>query len=109
MLTRGQHAYHLYLQVVGDGDPHSLIRPDMISPRTPTEALQKIIARDETPVSGSTLLSELTIQRRGCSRRSSATQTASTSPPNNLSDHEPWPNSTASTSRSPASPPNPPG
>ena len=33
MLTRGRHANHLYLQVVGDGDPHSLIRPDTISPR----------------------------------------------------------------------------
>jgi hypothetical protein len=30
----------------------------MISPRTPTEALQKIIARDETPVSASTVLRE---------------------------------------------------
>ena len=30
MLTRGRHANHLYLQVVGDGDPHTLIRPDTI-------------------------------------------------------------------------------
>ena len=59
MLTRGRHANHLYLQVVGDGDPHSLIRPDTISPRTPTETLQQIIARDEAPVSASTLLREL--------------------------------------------------
>ena len=28
MLTRGRHANHLYLQVVGDGDPHTLIRPE---------------------------------------------------------------------------------
>ena len=28
MLTRGRHANHLYLQVVGDGDPHTVIRPD---------------------------------------------------------------------------------
>jgi conjugative relaxase-like TrwC/TraI family protein len=27
MLTRGRHSNHLYLQVVGDGDPHSVIRP----------------------------------------------------------------------------------
>ena len=59
MLTRGRHANHLYLQVVGDGDPHSLIRPDTISPRTPTETLQQILARDEAPVSASTLLREL--------------------------------------------------
>ena len=59
MLTRGRHANHLYLQVVGDGDPHTLIRPDTISPRTPTEALQQILARDEAPVSANTLLREL--------------------------------------------------
>jgi hypothetical protein len=38
------------------GDPHSLIRPDTISPQTPTETLQQILARDEAPVSASTLL-----------------------------------------------------
>jgi hypothetical protein len=59
MLTRGGHANHLYLQVVGDGDPHSLIRPDTVSPRTPTETLQQILARDETPLSASTVLREL--------------------------------------------------
>jgi conjugative relaxase-like TrwC/TraI family protein len=59
MLTRGRAANHLYLQVVGDGDPHSIIRPDTLSPRTPTETLQQIIARDEAPVSASTLLREL--------------------------------------------------
>jgi hypothetical protein len=59
MLTRGRHANHLYLQVVGDGDPHTVIRPDTISPRTPTETLQQIIVRDEAPVSASTMLREL--------------------------------------------------
>ncbi len=59
MLTRGRHANHLYLQVVGDGDPHTLIRPDTISPRTPTETLQQILARDEAPVSATTVLREL--------------------------------------------------
>jgi AAA domain len=59
MLTRGRHANHLYLQVVGDGDPHSIIRPDTISPRTPTETLQQIVAHDETPLSASTVLGEL--------------------------------------------------
>jgi hypothetical protein len=49
----------LYLQVVGDGDPHALIRPDTVSPRTPTEILQRIGARDEAPVSASTFLREL--------------------------------------------------
>jgi conjugative relaxase-like TrwC/TraI family protein len=59
MLTRGRHANHLYLQVVGDGDPHTVIRPDTISPRTPAETLQQILARDEAPLSASTLLREL--------------------------------------------------
>ena len=52
-------ANHLYLQVVGDGDPHTVIRPDTVAPRTPTEILQQILARDDTPVSATTLLREL--------------------------------------------------
>jgi hypothetical protein len=59
MLARGRHANDLYLQVVGDGDPHTLTRPDTIAPRTPTETLQQIIGRDEAPVSASTVLREL--------------------------------------------------
>jgi hypothetical protein len=59
MLTRGRHANHLYLQVVGDGDPHTVIRPDTMSPRTPTEMLQQILARDEAPLSAGTVLREL--------------------------------------------------
>ena len=48
MLTRGRIANHLYLQVVGDGDPHSLIRPETVHPSTATELLEQILARDET-------------------------------------------------------------
>ena len=59
MLTRGRAANHLYLQVVGDGDPHTLIRPETVAPRTPTEILQQILARDDTPTSATTLLREL--------------------------------------------------
>jgi DNA primase catalytic core len=55
MLTRGRIANHLYLQVVGDGDPHSLIRPETIHPSTPTEVLERILARDGAPRSASTL------------------------------------------------------
>ena len=46
MLTRGRIANHLYLQVVGDGDPHSLIRPETVHPSTATELLEQILARD---------------------------------------------------------------
>jgi conjugative relaxase-like TrwC/TraI family protein len=59
MLTRGRAANHLYLQVVGAGDPHTLIRPDTVAPRTPNEILQQILARDEAPTSASTLLRRL--------------------------------------------------
>src|SRR4029453_6310215 len=59
MITRGRHANHLYLQVVGDGDPHSVIGPATISPRTPIETWQQILAYDEAPLSASTSLREL--------------------------------------------------
>jgi conjugative relaxase-like TrwC/TraI family protein len=59
MLTRGRAANHLYMQLVGDGDPHTLIRPDTLSPRTPSETLHQILARDEASVSASTLLRQL--------------------------------------------------
>jgi conjugative relaxase-like TrwC/TraI family protein len=35
MLTRGRAANHLYLQVVGDGDPHTVIRPEAVTPPHP--------------------------------------------------------------------------
>jgi ATP-dependent exoDNAse (exonuclease V) alpha subunit len=59
MLTRGRHANQLYLQVVSDGDPHTAIRPETVAPPTPTETLQQILARDDAPISASTLLREL--------------------------------------------------
>jgi AAA domain len=59
MLSRGRHANHLYLQVVSDGDPHTVIRPETVAPPTPTETLQQILARDDAPISATTLLREL--------------------------------------------------
>jgi hypothetical protein len=109
MLTRGRHANHLYLQVVGDGDPHSMIRPDTVSPRTPTETLQQILACDEAPVSASSLLGELNNPAAGSSTQSSATPTASTSQPNSSSEPRPSQSSTKPTNTSPDSPTNPPG
>jgi conjugative relaxase-like TrwC/TraI family protein len=60
MLTRGRAENHLYLQVVGDGDPHTRIRPETVTPSTPTELLEQILARDVTPTSATTLLRRLT-------------------------------------------------
>jgi hypothetical protein len=100
MLTRGRHANHLYLQVVGDGDPHTVIRPDTISPRTPTETLQQIIGRDEAPVSASTVLRELNTPAARLSRRCSATPTASWWPPSTSSDPRSFTRSTPESTRS---------
>jgi AAA domain/TrwC relaxase len=58
MVTRGRAANHLCVSVVGDGDLHTLIRPDTILPSTATELLEQILARDGSPRSASTLLRE---------------------------------------------------
>ncbi|MFC3687274.1 MobF family relaxase [Aquipuribacter hungaricus] len=55
MLTRGRIANHVYLEVVGDGDPHSVIRPEVVRPLSATDHLEAILARDGAPTSASTL------------------------------------------------------
>jgi hypothetical protein len=55
MLTRGRLSNHVYLQVVGDGDPHNLIKPDHVAPSTATDLLETMLARDESAVSAITL------------------------------------------------------
>ena len=64
MCTRGRLGNHIYLQLVGDGDPHTVIRPVTIRPATATELLEHILARDDTPRSASTLLREQQESRR---------------------------------------------
>ncbi|XAS74846.1 AAA family ATPase [Dermatophilaceae bacterium Sec6.4] len=56
MLTRGRHANHVYLQVVGDGNAHNIIRPDTTHPLTATDLLESVLARDLAPRSASTML-----------------------------------------------------
>jgi conjugative relaxase-like TrwC/TraI family protein len=58
VLTRGRAANHLYLSVVGDGDPHTVIQPDNVHLRTATELLEQILARDASPQSATTLQHE---------------------------------------------------
>jgi conjugative relaxase-like TrwC/TraI family protein len=65
MLSRGRTANHLYLPVVGDGDPHAILRPENIHFSTATELLEQMLARDASPASATTL------QRK---RRDPATQ-----------------------------------
>jgi len=58
MLTRGRLSNSAYVVLVGDGDPHTAIRPEVINPLTPTDVLEAILARDESPVSATTQLRE---------------------------------------------------
>ncbi len=58
MMTRGKHENHVWLEVVGDGDDATLIRPEGISPLTPTDVLAGILARDGAQASANTLRRE---------------------------------------------------
>ncbi|MCB0943374.1 MAG: hypothetical protein KDB72_24420, partial [Mycobacterium sp.] len=58
MMTRGAHANHVYLEVVGDGDPHSVIHPTLVRPLTPTDILGSMLARDDAQRSATSLVRE---------------------------------------------------
>lgn len=58
MLSRGKAGNHLYLQAAGDGDPHSVIRPEVLHPQTAGELLGQMLARDESPLSATSTLRE---------------------------------------------------
>lgn len=58
MMTRGAHANHVYLEVVGDGDPHSVIHPTLVRPLTPTDILESMLARDDAQRSATSLMRE---------------------------------------------------
>jgi ATP-dependent exoDNAse (exonuclease V) alpha subunit len=103
-LSRGRHANHLYLQVVGDGDPHTVIRPDIISPQHRPRRCSKSSMKHRSPPAPCCTSS--TTRRPGSSRPSTATPTASTSQPNSISDPKPSQSSTESTGSFPGSPPN---
>ncbi|HEY3410025.1 MAG TPA: MobF family relaxase [Propionicimonas sp.] len=55
MMTRGRHANHAYVQVVGDGSLDSLVRLESVAPPTPTEVLESVLSRDEASVSATSL------------------------------------------------------
>jgi conjugative relaxase-like TrwC/TraI family protein len=58
MVTRGRSSNHIYVSVVGDGDPHAVIQPDNVHVRTATELLEQILGRDGSLRSASTLQRE---------------------------------------------------
>jgi conjugative relaxase-like TrwC/TraI family protein len=56
MMTRGAQANHVYLEVVGDGDPHSVIHPTLVRPLTPTDILESMLARDDAQRSATSMI-----------------------------------------------------
>jgi len=58
MATRGRVANHVWLEVVSDGADDSLIRPEAIAPPTPTDLLERILSRDASQTSATTLLAD---------------------------------------------------
>ena len=58
MITRGRSANHVYVAVVGDGDPHTVLKPDNVHLRTASELLEQILARDASLQSATTLQRE---------------------------------------------------
>lgn len=53
-LSRGRVGNHVYLSSSGDGDPHSVIRPEVVRPSTGAEMLEVILQRDGVEESAST-------------------------------------------------------
>ncbi len=60
MATRGRHANHLYVPIVGDGDEHSLVHPTTQRPETAVDILQTVLARDGAACSATTETREQT-------------------------------------------------
>ncbi len=56
--TRGRGANHLYLEVVGDGNEHNIIRPESTHPATAVNVLEQILARDDSARSATTIARE---------------------------------------------------
>jgi ATP-dependent exoDNAse (exonuclease V) alpha subunit len=54
MLTRGRSANHVYVAVVGDGDPHTVLQPNNVHLRTATDLLEQILASNASPQSATT-------------------------------------------------------
>jgi len=58
LMTRGAISNHVYLELVGDGDPHSVIHPTLVHPLTSTDILESTLARDAAPRSATTIIRE---------------------------------------------------
>ena len=59
MASRGRQANHLYLEVTGPVDGHSANDARVLEPPSAAELLEAILARDDSPISATTLRREL--------------------------------------------------
>jgi len=57
-MTRGRTGNDVYLVTAGDGDPHSVIKPETVLPSTAPDILEGILARDDRERSAGTLARE---------------------------------------------------
>jgi hypothetical protein len=69
MLTRGRSANHIYLQLVGDGDPHTVIRPEHHATLHRDRAARTHPGRDEAPRSAAPCCASSTIPPSGSAIR----------------------------------------
>ncbi len=53
-MTRGRTHNHLYVQTVGDGDPHTQITPDVLRPPTAVDVLARMVGYDGSQHSATT-------------------------------------------------------
>jgi DNA primase catalytic core len=58
-MTRGRAANHVYLITAGDGEEHTVIRPESLFPPTATDILTRVLNRDEAQRSASSLARQL--------------------------------------------------
>lgn len=66
--SRGRVANHLYLSTSGDGEQHSVLHPDHVSPLTATDVLERVLDRDGSQRSARTELREASQATRQLAR-----------------------------------------
>ena len=59
-MTRGRTHNHLYVQTVGDGDPHTQLTPDLLRPPTAVDVLTRMVGYDGAQQSATTTTRTLT-------------------------------------------------
>jgi len=59
-MTRGRTHNHLYVQTVGDGDPHTKITPEVLLPPTAVDVLARMVGYDGSQQSATTTARTLT-------------------------------------------------